>query len=103
MLIFCEKFDFLKKILYNIYRKLREVIVIKNILSYQPGTLFTGAEIKAWVKEQLENHTSHERLAHYMTHFSKMKDDRLYFISIEHSYVSHWNKRQARPKVYRAI
>jgi len=78
------------------------VIVIKNILSYQSGTRFTGAEIKAWVKEQLENHTSHEHQAHYMTRFSNVKDDRLYFISIEHPYVSPWTKKQVRPKVYRA-
>ena len=32
---------------------------MKNILSYQPGTVFTGQEILDWAKYQIENKTSH--------------------------------------------
>ena len=32
---------------------------MKNILSYQPGTVFTGQEILDWAKYQVENKTSH--------------------------------------------
>lgn len=32
---------------------------MKNILSYEPGTLFSGKEIIEWAKYQIENRTSH--------------------------------------------
>ena len=56
---------------------------MKNILSYKPGTRFTGLEIKDWIYEQLDKHTSHERMARYMLRFANIKDDKQYFISIE--------------------
>lgn len=34
---------------------------MKNILSYQPGTVFTGKEILDWAKFHVENDTSHAR------------------------------------------
>lgn len=75
---------------------------MKNILSYQPGTRFTGAEIKSWIIEQIQKHTSHERLARYMTRFSKIKDERLYFISIEKQRDHHDSNSRRIPRVYRA-
>ena len=32
---------------------------MRNILSYQPGTLFSGEEILVWAKYQVDNETSH--------------------------------------------
>ena len=32
---------------------------MKNILSYKPGTVFSGQEILDWAKYQVQNKTSH--------------------------------------------
>jgi len=34
---------------------------MKNILSYQCGSTFTGKEIKEWIAYHLKNKTSHTR------------------------------------------
>ena len=34
---------------------------MKNILSYQPGTVFSGQEILDWANYQIKNKTSHYR------------------------------------------
>ena len=39
----------------------REVCKMKNILSYQPLTRFTGKEILDWAKYHVENNTSHAK------------------------------------------
>ena len=35
------------------------MVVVKNILSYKPCTIFSGQEILDWAKYQIENKTSH--------------------------------------------
>lgn len=50
-----------------------------NILSYQPGTFFTGSEIKEWVQDQIQRQTSHLRAATYVQkRYSNIQDERLY-------------------------
>ena len=36
---------------------------MKNITSYQPGSIFLGKELNYWCKEQIRNHGSHEKIA----------------------------------------
>ena len=61
---------------------------------------FVGAEIKAWIEEQIKNHTSHECQARYMTRFFNIKDDQLYFINMKPHY-EHCKKRGKFPMVYK--
>lgn len=51
---------------------------MKNILSYQCGSVFTGKEIKEWIAYHLKNKTSHTRQANYLRRFFSLKDDKLY-------------------------
>lgn len=54
---------------------------MKNILSYKQGTKFTGKEIIAWAKFQVENETSHKKQGIYiLNHFSNIDLSRLYYI-----------------------
>jgi hypothetical protein len=55
---------------------------LKNILSYKFGTLFTGAEILAWARYQINNKTSHFKHGkRILKLYSKtLKDDRQYIV-----------------------
>lgn len=55
---------------------------MRNILSYQPGTQFTGFEIIQWAKFQVSRKTSHMRQgAHILRRFGNVKPERLYTVS----------------------
>lgn len=62
---------------------------MKNILSYQAGTIFSGREIKQWAFHHYLNHTSHERNAKRILNKFIIKDDRYYTISIEANDTGH--------------
>lgn len=53
---------------------------MKNILSYQCGSVFTGKEIKEWIAYHLKNKTGHTRHANYLKRFFSLKDDKLYYL-----------------------
>ena len=51
---------------------------MKNILSYQPGSIFTGKELNEFFSYAIEHKTSKAKIAmKYLDHF-KFKDNRLY-------------------------
>ena len=51
---------------------------MKNILSYQPGSVFTGKELNDFFSHAIENKTSKAKIAKkYVEHF-RFKDNRLY-------------------------
>lgn len=55
---------------------------MRNILSYLPGTQFTGSEIIQWAKFQVANKTSHMRQgAHILHRFGNVKPERLYTVA----------------------
>lgn len=55
---------------------------MRNILSYQQGTKFTGKEILDWANFQVENETSHkEQGLSILYRFSNINPDRLYQIN----------------------
>lgn len=51
---------------------------MKNILSYNLGTCFTGKEIKDWIRFHLDNKTSHSKQASYLKKFLNLKDNKVY-------------------------
>lgn len=54
---------------------------MKNILSYQPGTVFTGKEIKDWIDFHISRQTSHTKQAlHMQQEYWKIKDTREYLV-----------------------
>lgn len=55
---------------------------MKNILSYQPLTRFTGQEILDWAKFQVENNTSHEKQGKRILRLyeNTLQPDRQYFV-----------------------
>lgn len=54
---------------------------MKNILSYKPGTRFTGKEIKSWIEYHTTHQTSHTKQAlHLRQHHSNIRDAREYFV-----------------------
>lgn len=53
---------------------------MKNILSYQFFTPFTGKEIREWALFQIEHHTSHSKEADWLLK-RKIVDTRLYYFS----------------------
>lgn len=54
---------------------------MKNILSYIPGTQFSGKEILDWAKYQVANETSHKEYGEIiMEKFSNIKPEKLYCI-----------------------
>lgn len=76
---------------------------MRNILSYQPGTQFTGAEILSWAKFQVVNKTSHMRQgAHIVHRFSNIKPDRAYCVQTSYEGTG-CGERIAKPLVLRAI
>ena len=51
---------------------------MKNILSYQPGSVFTGKELNDFFSHAIKNKTSKAKIAKkYVEHF-RFKDTRLY-------------------------
>ena len=51
---------------------------MKNVLSYQPGSIFTGKELNDFFLYAIENKTSKAEIAKkYVEHF-RFKDNRLY-------------------------
>ena len=52
----------------------------KNILSYQPRTIFTGKEIKDWVQYHLEHDTSKTKFAKRMKGYLNLDDNGLYIL-----------------------
>lgn len=51
---------------------------MKNILSYNLNTRFTGKEIKDWIRFHLNNKTSHTKQAYYLKKFLNLKDNKIY-------------------------
>lgn len=51
---------------------------MRNIASYQPYTVFTGAEISLWCKDQIENHKSHQKIARKLYMHYTFKDKNKY-------------------------
>lgn len=51
---------------------------MKNVLSYQPGSIFSGKELNDFFSYAIENKTSKAKIAmKYVGHF-QFKDNRLY-------------------------
>lgn len=53
---------------------------MKNILSYKLGTIFSGKEIKEWIKYHTENQTSKTDVAKKMVKYLDIADDEKYFL-----------------------
>ena len=53
----------------------------KNILSYQPHTLFTGKEIKDWIQYHTTHETSKSKIAKKMSQFCAINDAEFYTIN----------------------
>jgi len=51
---------------------------MRNILSYQTGSRFSGKEINEFCEEQLRNHGSHYHEAHHLYMHYTFKDSRTY-------------------------
>ena len=59
---------------------------MKNILSYQPGTLFSGRDILDWAKYQVENHTSRYKFGEQVIkNYPDLQDCELYTIQTKQS------------------
>lgn len=58
---------------------------MKNILSYKPGTKFSGKEIKDWIEFHTSRQTSHTRQAlHMQQEYWRLKDTREYLVFPRH-------------------
>lgn len=58
---------------------------MRNILSYQFGTAFTGKEILDWANHQVENQTSHLKVGKtILRKFGNIHADRMYAIFLYH-------------------
>lgn len=53
---------------------------MRNILSYQYGTVFTGAEINAWCVEQIVKHLGNEKIARRLYVYNNFRDERQYVL-----------------------
>ena len=51
---------------------------MKNILSYQPGSIFTGKELNDFFSHAIENKTSKAKIAKKYVERVRFKDNRLY-------------------------
>lgn len=56
---------------------------MKNILSYQLGSSFSGKEIKDWIRENLNPNSSHYSIAKSLSHFLTLKDNKRYILAKE--------------------
>ena len=52
----------------------------KNILSYQPHTIFTGKEIKSWIQYHTTHETSKSKMAKKMLGYMGIDDDGRYVL-----------------------
>jgi hypothetical protein len=58
---------------------------MRNILSYEPGTKFSGKEILDWAKYQVENKTSHEKYGEViLRRFGNIKPEKMYCVETHH-------------------
>lgn len=58
---------------------------MRNILSYKPGTKFSGKEILNWANFQVKHHTSHYKQGRKILHcFGNIKTDRLYIVKTQY-------------------
>ena len=54
---------------------------MRNILSYEAGTQFTGQEILDWAKAQVENKTSHQKQGEIiLRRFYNLNPTKLYLV-----------------------
>lgn len=54
---------------------------MRNILSYEIGTQFSGQEILNWAKYQVEAETSHKKYGEIiLRRFSTIKPDKMYIV-----------------------
>lgn len=54
---------------------------MRNILSYEIGTQFSGQEILDWAKHQVEAETSHKKYGEIiLRRFSKIKPNKMYIV-----------------------
>ena len=52
---------------------------VKNILSFQPNNVLSGIEIKNWIRYNIENNTSHSKVAKRMVgYLETLEDDAKY-------------------------
>lgn len=51
---------------------------MRNILSYQPGSKFSGKEINEFCEDQMKNHGSHYKEAKHLYMHYIFKDSRMY-------------------------
>lgn len=56
---------------------------MKNILSYELGSLFTGKEIKEWILTNLNPNSSHFSVAKTLKPFLNLKDEKKYILAKE--------------------
>lgn len=54
---------------------MRDLVKMKNILSYPIGTVFDGKTIKEWITYNLEHETFHTKQARQMKRFLSIDDD----------------------------
>ena len=54
--------------------------MIKNILSYSAGTVFSGKEIKDWIVYNLSHPSSKTLMAKRMAKYLNISDSRHYFL-----------------------
>lgn len=56
---------------------------MRNLLSYGVGAIFTGKEIKTWIKANLSPDSSHFKVAKTLTPFLNLKDNTNYILAKE--------------------
>lgn len=52
-----------------------------NILSYKPGTVLLGREIRTWIRYQISHQTSHYKEAVQMQKYLNIQDNKEYIVS----------------------
>lgn len=76
---------------------------MRNILSYVPGTKFSGFEILQWAKFQVSHKTSHRKQgAHIIRRFGNIRPERHYTIATSYQRTK-FDKILKKPLVKRAI
>lgn len=73
---------------------------MKNILSYEFGTKFTGSEIKSWILANLHNSDKEKRhMANRLKFFLNINDVDLYFLTLSLPEVDCWQVNKHCPYV----
>ena len=76
---------------------------MRNILSYVPGTQFSGKEILDWAKYQVANETSHEDSGRVILEkFSNLVPNRMYTIETNHAGTG-CGERIKKPRVWKVV